>query len=122
MRDALVPARDELAPTAEPVLSTRVLLAHNDLQSIYKIAPHPTWAVHGFPANATDGFVGHPKMHELNVGALWKQIWRAALFHAKNKVVARVIPFSVLGFWVKSTGMCAGAMPYRRDFTATTRI
>ena len=33
------------------------------------------WAVHGFPANASDGYVGNPKMHELNVGALWKQIW-----------------------------------------------
>ena len=42
--------------------------------------------------------------------------------HAKNKIVARFIPFSVLGFWVKSTGICSGAMPYRRDFTATTRI
>ena len=31
-------------------------------------------------------------------------------------------PFSVLGFWVKNTGVCPGAMPYRRDFTATTRI
>ena len=43
-------------------------------------------------------------------------------YHAKNKVVGRIMPFSVLGFWVKSTGICAGAMPYRRDFTATTRI
>ena len=43
-------------------------------------------------------------------------------YHANNKVVARFIPFSVLGFWVKNTGICAGAMPYRRDFTATTRI
>ena len=37
-------------------------------------------------------------------------------------IVARFIPFSVLSFWVKSTGICAGTMPYRRDFTATTRI
>ena len=44
------------------------------------------------------------------------------LIHAKNKIVARCIPFSVLRFWVKSTGIFAGVMPYRRDFTATTRI
>ena len=42
--------------------------------------------------------------------------------HAKNKFAGRIIPFSVLGFWDKNTGVCAGAMPYRRDFTATTRI
>ena len=50
-------------------------LSNPNGQSIYKIAPDPTWAVHGFPANASDGYVGNPKMHELNVGALWKQIW-----------------------------------------------
>eukprot|EP00756_Hemistasia_phaeocysticola_P053805 Hpha_TRINITY_DN29757_c0_g1::TRINITY_DN29757_c0_g1_i1::g.2522::m.2522 len=44
-------------------------------QSIYKLAPHPEWAFWGFPENATDGFVGHPKMHELNVGGLFTQIW-----------------------------------------------
>ena len=31
-------------------------------------------------------------------------------------------PFLVLGSWDKNTGICAGAMPYRRDFAATTRI
>ena len=50
-------------------------LSNPNGQSIYKIAPDPTWAVHGFPANASDGWVGTPKLHELNVGALWKQIW-----------------------------------------------
>ena len=44
-------------------------------QSIYKIAPHPEWAHWGFPENSTDGFVGNPKMHELNVGGLFSQIW-----------------------------------------------
>ena len=44
-------------------------------QSIYKIAPHPEWAHWGFPANATDGWVGSPKLHELNVGGLFSQIW-----------------------------------------------
>lgn len=44
-------------------------------QSIYKIAPHPEWVHWGFPANATDGFVGQPKFHELNVGGLFTQIW-----------------------------------------------
>ena len=43
-------------------------------------------------------------------------------YHAKNKFVGRIIPFVVLRFWDKNTGMCAGAMPYRRDFPATTGI
>ena len=50
-------------------------LSNPNGQSIYKIAPDPVWAVHGFPANASDGYTGNAKMHELNVGALWKQIW-----------------------------------------------
>ena len=43
-------------------------------------------------------------------------------FHTKNKFVGRIIPFLVLGFWDKNTGICAGAMPYRRDFPTTTRL
>ena len=45
-------------------------------------------------------------------------------FHAKNKYAhtRRAIPFSVLGFEDKNTGICAGAMPYRRDVLTTTRI
>ena len=50
-------------------------LSNSNGQSIYKIAPDPVWAVHGFPTDSNDGYVGNPKMHELNVGALWKQIW-----------------------------------------------
>ena len=42
--------------------------------------------------------------------------------HAKNKISGRVIPLLVLGFWDKNTGICAGAMSYRRDFPVTTRI
>ena len=42
--------------------------------------------------------------------------------HANLSVTTQNCPFSVLGFWDKNTGICAGAMPYRRDFTATTRI
>ena len=30
--------------------------------------------------------------------------------------------YFVLGFWDKNTGICAGAIPYRRDFPATTGI
>ena len=43
-------------------------------------------------------------------------------FHAKNKIAG--LPnytFSILGFWDKNIGICAGAMPYRRDFSATTK-
>ena len=42
--------------------------------------------------------------------------------HAKNRITGRIIPFLVLGFWDKNTGMFAGTMPRRRDFPATTRI
>ena len=35
----------------------------------------------------------------------------------------QIAPYlSVLGFWDNNTGICAGAMPYRRDLPATTRI
>ena len=47
--------------------------------------------------------------------------WRGSCI-TKNKFVGRNIPFSVLDFWDKNTGICAGAMPYRRDFPATTGI
>ena len=39
--------------------------------------------------------------------------------HAKNKFAGRIIPFLVLGFWDKNTGIWAG-MPCHRDFPATT--
>eukprot|EP00505_MAST-04D_sp_SCG-Rhode-Island_P006298 Stramenopile-MAST_4_protein_6298 len=50
-------------------------MSNSNGQSIYKLAPDLIWAEYGFPHNATDGFVGRPKMHELHVGALWEQIW-----------------------------------------------
>ena len=37
-------------------------------------------------------------------------------------VAGRFILFLVLGFLDKNTGICAGTMPYRRYFPATTRI
>ena len=51
--------------------------------------------------------------------------WRGAAWdgiHANLSATTRNWPFSVLGFWDKNTGICAGTMPYRRDFSATTRI
>ena len=42
--------------------------------------------------------------------------------HANLSPTTRNLPFSVLGFWDKTTGICPGAMPYRRDFLATIRI
>ena len=42
--------------------------------------------------------------------------------HAKNMFAGGFIPFLVLGFWNKNTGIYAGAMPYRRDFPVTTGI
>ena len=43
--------------------------------------------------------------------------------HAKNNIPCRgIIPFLVPCFWDKNTGICAGAMPYRRDSPAATRV
>ena len=49
---------------------------------------------------------------------------RSAVFtsHAKNKIAGQIIPFLVPGLWDKNTMICAGTMPYHRDFLATTRI
>ena len=47
---------------------------------------------------------------------------RGRSHHAKNKIAGRFIPFLVPYFWDKNTGICAGAMPHRRDFPATTGI
>ena len=62
-------------------------LSNPDGQSIYKLAPDAEWAVHGFPANATDGWVGHPKMHELHVGALWEQIWFPCMTNQSIEII-----------------------------------
>ena len=42
--------------------------------------------------------------------------------HAKLITTTQSWPSSVLAFWDKITGICAGTMPYRRDFPVTTRI
>ena len=43
-------------------------------QSIYQLGPSSEWTHWGFPANSSDGWIGHPKMHELNVGGLFTQL------------------------------------------------
>ena len=43
-------------------------------QSIYQLGPSPEWTHWGFPVNSSDGWIGHPKMHELNVGGLLTQL------------------------------------------------
>jgi hypothetical protein len=50
-------------------------MSNSNGQSIYKLEPSPVWGKYGFPANASDGFVGDAKMHELHVGKLWEHIW-----------------------------------------------
>ena len=44
-----------------------------------------------------------------------------ALTNAKNNIAGRMIPFLVPRCWDKNTVICAGTMPYRRYFLATTR-
>ena len=46
----------------------------------------------------------------------------ARAHHAQNTIAGRIIPFLVLGFWDKNAVICAGAMPHRRGFPATTGI
>ena len=45
-----------------------------------------------------------------------------AFTRAHLSATTRSWPFSVPGFWDKTTGICASAMPHRRDSPATTRI
>jgi hypothetical protein len=56
-------------------------------QSIYKIAPHPEWSPWGFPSNASDGFIGDAKLHTLNVGGLFSQIWFPCMTTAPLELV-----------------------------------
>jgi hypothetical protein len=43
-------------------------------KSIYQLGPSREWTRWGFPVNSSDGWIGHPKMHELNVGGLLTQL------------------------------------------------
>ena len=38
------------------------------------------------------------------------------------RILCRIIPVLVLGFWDNNTGMCGGAKPIRRDVPDTTGI
>ena len=55
---------------------------------------------------------------------LWAEIYITfeLQHHPKTKIAFRLTPFLVLDLWDKNTGICTGAMPYRRDFTVTTGI
>ena len=53
----------------------------------HRLAPHPEWAHWGFPENATDGFVGNPKLHTLNVGGLWSQMWFPCMTNEPVEIV-----------------------------------
>lgn len=66
-------------------------------QSIYKLAPHPEWAYWGFPANKSDGWIGNPKLHELNVGGLFSQIWFPCMTSEPIEIVSVNIGPETLG-------------------------
>lgn len=44
-------------------------------QELLQILPHPEWAVHGYPANKGDGWIGDPRTWELDVGALSSRLY-----------------------------------------------
>lgn len=44
-------------------------------QELVQILPHPEWAVHGYPANKGDGWIGNPRTWELDVGSLSSRLY-----------------------------------------------
>jgi hypothetical protein len=61
--------------------------SNSNAQSIYKLAPHPEWSFWGFPSNRSDGYVGHPKIHTLNVGGLFSQIWFPCMTNETMEII-----------------------------------
>ena len=63
----------------------------------------------------------YPGIHDIGLpGNTTPSVTRCTsegLFHANLSVTTQNWPFSVLGFWDKNTGICAGAMPYRPGFS-----
>uniref|UniRef100_A0A7C9FNZ0 DUF7705 domain-containing protein n=1 Tax=Opuntia streptacantha TaxID=393608 RepID=A0A7C9FNZ0_OPUST len=44
-------------------------------QEILQLLPHPEWAVHGYPANQGEGWIGDARTWELDVGALSSRLY-----------------------------------------------
>ena len=40
-----------------------------------KLAPHPEWAIHGFPSKDGDGWVGDARVWNLDVGGLLSRLY-----------------------------------------------
>ena len=68
----------------------------------------------------------HPRSQARDLLRATRSLIRIHNIHAKNTIAGRITPILVrafvLDFWDKNTGMCTGAMPYRRALPATTRI
>ncbi|KAJ7541420.1 hypothetical protein O6H91_10G058800 [Diphasiastrum complanatum] len=44
-------------------------------QELMQLLPHPEWAVHGYPAQKGEGWIGDPRTWELDVGALSNRLY-----------------------------------------------
>ncbi|CAK9165954.1 unnamed protein product [Ilex paraguariensis] len=60
-------------------------------QELVQILPHPEWAVHGYPANQGDGWVGNSRTWELDVGALSSRLY----FYQVNFVARFVFDYEI---------------------------
>ena len=93
----------------------------------------PKWGINRDPGRGGSGYVyAHDGTRVLRLSnstllpcPLFRRCASCALHPVALRIklqMCRVTPFLVLGLWDKKTVRCAGAMPYRRDFPATTRI
>eukprot|EP01018_Ginkgo_biloba_P023634 Gb_22038 [translate_table: standard] len=44
-------------------------------QELVQLLPHPEWAIHGYPAQKGEGWIGDPRTWELDVGALSSRLY-----------------------------------------------
>lgn len=76
-------------------------------QELVQILPHPEWAVHGYPKNKGDGWIGDPRTWELDVGSLSSRLY---FYQDPGTKPARRIWSSInvgTEIYVSSTGMTA---------------
>ena len=86
----------------------------------------PMYDIVGLPQAHLQAKHANPEAGTKCAGCVWVSYVRlsaaVATHHVKNTIASRLILLLVLGFWDNNTVVCAGAIPYRRYFPATTRI
>ena len=78
---------DEMQPE-EPCCDR---FSNSNGQSIYKLNPHEEWAHWGLPASADEGWMGDERMHEINVGGVFSQIF----FPCKNTEPMEIVSINI---------------------------